>query len=78
MFFGVSSDPITLETSFVVMNRKPSEAEDEDKSKEANNVNANNSNISNPVQYLPMNMFVPPPGYAVMPPGYPYYNPTPW
>lgn len=59
------------------MSQKPSEADNEDKSKKSN---ANNTtNIPNvPPQFLPMNMFVPPPGYPMAPPGYPYYPTTPW
>ena len=55
------------------MNQKPLETDNDDKSQKSN-VNNKNS----PAQYTPMNIFVPPPGFVMAPPGYPYYPPTTW
>lgn len=61
------------------MNKKVSEKDSDDKSKTPiTNNNTNNINATVPVQYPPMNMFIPPPGFAMVPPGYPYYAPAPW
>lgn len=58
------------------MNQKPSETDDEDKIKKSKSNFDNNAN--SPAQYSSMNMFFPPPGFAMAPPGYPYYPPTAW
>jgi hypothetical protein len=56
------------------MNQKPSDPDNEDESKKLNV----NDNTNFPTQYPAVNMFVPPPGFAMAPPGYPYYAQSPW
>jgi hypothetical protein len=70
---------MALETSTEAMDQKPSENDKEGKSKFPKDTeDSNTSNKPASVQYPPMNMFVPPQGHAMVPPGYPYYSPAPW